>query len=218
MRIELTNKGFADLCNELKTKELCGSERDLGQLLSASNARGRQAESLSFTYKGKKGQIRRRSARWAVRYHLNGKEVHRTTMATDKQEAIEILRRELSVAHAAETNQAVGELSLGPADLALTNTPSNIGMLAELMVCMDLINRGVPVFRAMAPNSPCDLVAIIGGEAKMIEVKVGFINGKGNPKVATMRPTCRFDILALVNRAHGIKYVPELPALPGQGR
>lgn len=50
-------------------------------------------------------------------------------------------------------------------------TAANRGAMTELMVCVDLMARGIPVFRAVAPNCPCDLIAQVAGRLLRVEVK-----------------------------------------------
>lgn len=49
----------------------------------------------------------------------------------------------------------------------------SIGALAELMACADLIRSGYEVFRAMSPDSNCDVIGIKDGEVYKFEVRTG---------------------------------------------
>jgi hypothetical protein len=166
-------------------------------------------------FDGKSGVLRKRTGNscWSARFYRHGKKIEVGTRTGDKQKAIEFLKKCLADTCAAE---AAGDIThFHPAavrDLTTANTASNIGCAAEMLVCVDLMNRGFPVFRAVSPNSPADLIALIDGKAIMVEVKVGRINGKGNPKVGCIRKTCRYDVLAVLSRGEGIKYLPPLNA------
>lgn len=93
-------------------------------------------------------------------------------------------------------------------------TAANIGAIAEMIVAVDLMNRGNYVFRAINPNSPCDLVSIgRDGRVSRIEVKTGEVGHRGDvqqcPKI---RNVGSFDVLAVVGRSGHIAYVETAPA------
>jgi len=52
-----------------------------------------------------------------------------------------------------------------------------VGTIAELAVCMDLMRRGYHVFRAMAADSFCDLMARKAIKVLQIEVRTGLLQG-----------------------------------------
>lgn len=85
------------------------------------------------------------------------------------------------------------------------------GAAAELLVCVDLLDRGIHVFRAQAPNTPCDLIALIGEKSVKIEVKSSKMTATGKPfipKAGLKNKT--FDAVALVVPGAGIEYHPEI--------
>ena len=74
---------------------------------------------------------------------------------------------------------------------------TTIGALCEVAVCADLLDRGIHVFRSMSPDSPCDLVALLGGVPFRVEVKCSRKDRTGN----VVRPNSipeRYDVLACV--------------------
>lgn len=72
------------------------------------------------------------------------------------------------LAHSQKYPPAYGELSTG-----------KVGALNELRVCVDLLNRGYDVFRAVSPSCPCDLIILKSGIMKRIEVRTArrMVNG-----------------------------------------
>lgn len=89
-----------------------------------------------------------------------------------------------------------------------------IGTISELIVCSDLLQMGFYVFRSVTPNSPCDLIALIGGNAIQIEVKTSVYNLKTkkfyyNSKSKNFK---KYNHLASVN-GKSVFYGP--PLLPG---
>lgn len=94
--------------------------------------------------------------------------------------------------------------------ISTTQRASSIGAVGEKLVCIDLMTRGFAVFEAASPNSPCDLVFLSGcGRIIRVEVKVGERTKKGT-KHGKIRPTCEYDVLAVVTRSHGIIYDPPI--------
>lgn len=73
-----------------------------------------------------------------------------------------------------------------------------VGAIGELLVAVDLLEKGYEVFRALSPACSCDLVVYKGGRGTRVEVKVRQPNADH-----------RADVLAVV--AHGvITYKPDL--------
>lgn len=85
---------------------------------------------------------------------------------------------------------------------------SDVGALAELVVCVDLIRRGYQVFRAVSPAAPCDLMAITPDGTFRVEVKAARRTDRGleydKPKDQT-----RYDVLALVVNGVEVMYRPD---------
>lgn len=93
----------------------------------------------------------------------------------------------------------VGQLSSG-----------TIGAISELIICVDLMKRGLAVFRAQSPSCPCDLVVIINGSPMGVEVTKGTRAADGTEKGVPHDPS-KYDILALVFPDGSIIYQPPLP-------
>lgn len=74
---------------------------------------------------------------------------------------------------------------------------STIGALCEVVVCADLLDRGIHVYRSMSPDSPCDLVALVDGKPFRIEVKCSRKDRYGNVVRPNNHPD-RYDVLACV--------------------
>lgn len=101
-------------------------------------------------------------------------------------------------------------LSYGTIAGGLGISRGNVGAIAELMVCENLLRKGYEVFRAVSPNSKCDIVAIDkSGKCIQIEVKAAKTHLKTGTVYAVPLVRNRFDVLALVT-IDGIRYVPPL--------
>jgi endogenous inhibitor of DNA gyrase (YacG/DUF329 family) len=85
----------------------------------------------------------------------------------------------------------------------------SIGAIGELLVSADLLSRGVDVFRALSPASPCDLVALHGGKLYRVEATVGKRKADGQ---LTWVPhdENRYDVIAVLLNRREIVYVPDL--------
>lgn len=85
------------------------------------------------------------------------------------------------------------------------------GAAAELLVAVDLLDRGLHVFRAEAPNTPCDLIVLMGARALKVEVKSTSMRVNGKPSIpSTGLKGKSFDILALVIPGRGVEYAPRI--------
>lgn len=80
--------------------------------------------------------------------------------------------------------------------------------MAELLVCADLLNKNLEVYRAVNPQASCDLVVIAKGKALRIEVKLIQERLSGNALRRLRKQYGRFDILALIDREGRICYIP----------
>ncbi len=105
------------------------------------------------------------------------------------------------------------ELNGKPSGLA----PGTVGAMHELVVCADLMRRGLHVYRAMSPHNPCDLAAVVGDVTLRIEVTTGIYtnSGKGysHGKASKVK---RFDVLAIVMKCGAIHYEPSIETVVGQ--
>lgn len=83
-----------------------------------------------------------------------------------------------------------------------------VGAVAELLVCTDLLKQGFDVFRSVASNAACDLIAAHDdGRLCRVEVKSA-VTRNGSTRFKRHRfDTSKHDILALVFlREHRIEY------------
>ena len=87
-----------------------------------------------------------------------------------------------------------------------------VGALSELRVCVDLMQRGYHVFRALSPACPCDLLVLTkSGQTIRIEVKTCYLSRDGQ----IMRPSAQtmskhiYDVIAMV-LPDRIAYEPSL--------
>lgn len=84
-----------------------------------------------------------------------------------------------------------------------------IGGASEMIVCADLLKRGIPVYRAITFLSSADLIADMDGALVRIEVKSAKRNENGNFQFAAPHPE-RFDVLALVDQHGAVDYRPPI--------
>lgn len=85
-----------------------------------------------------------------------------------------------------------------------------VGAMHELVVCVDLLRRGYEIFRAVSPSCSCDLVALCNGKSVRIEVRTGYANKSGGFTWTNQgRDVHKYDVVAVVLHAGGIKYLPE---------
>ena len=75
----------------------------------------------------------------------------------------------------------------------------NLGAGNELLVCVDLLFRGFEVFRTIAQNSKCDLIARKNGTIFTIEVRTAIVApGPDLRPTCAKRPTDECDVWAIV--------------------
>lgn len=89
---------------------------------------------------------------------------------------------------------------------------ASTGTVSELLVCADLLRKGLSVFRSISPACSCDLVVLKGLELIRVEVKTGFRSASGkhyhnkNPKQVG-----KHDVLAMVFlKDNSIIYEPKI--------
>jgi hypothetical protein len=71
-----------------------------------------------------------------------------------------------------------------------------IGAIRELKVAVDLTSKGWEVYRAMSPDSPCDLLIMRGATLLRVEVTGGRITTKGDLSHPHQKQADRYDVLA----------------------
>ena len=86
---------------------------------------------------------------------------------------------------------------------------ATVGAIHEYIVGIDLLKRGHHVFRALSPSSPGDLAVLMGKRLVIVEVTTGSRSTKG---VLTYPPhkNGSHDVIAVVERAGTITYIPDL--------
>jgi hypothetical protein len=78
-----------------------------------------------------------------------------------------------------------------------------VGVLSELVVCVDLLQKGYEVFRGVSPSCSCDLAILKNGKLKRVEVTTGHYK-KDRTLVAPNHHNAEdFDILAIVSSDGG---------------
>lgn len=87
---------------------------------------------------------------------------------------------------------------------------TTVGAISEYRVCIDLLQRGYEVFRAVSPSCKCDIMASRGDDKIRVEVKTAAYRRDGRPAGGTAAYN-RFDVLALV-LPEQVVYVPALPS------
>lgn len=87
-----------------------------------------------------------------------------------------------------------------------TANTSLCGAYNEHLVVADLMRHSLSVFRAVAPSSPCDLIAIHLGVPYRIEVTRGFRRTDGGMSW-NRHDEANYDVMALVFPDNSIVYV-----------
>ncbi len=95
-------------------------------------------------------------------------------------------------------------------EAALPGIPSgSSGAAFELIVCADLVLRGLNVFRSVSPSCPCDLIVQRNREIFRVEVTKGGIKHDGSFAWAAHDPE-KYDVLALVLPGLKVVYIPDI--------
>lgn len=88
--------------------------------------------------------------------------------------------------------------------------PKAAGGISELIVAVDLLRRGLDVYRSMTSGGQCDLVAIDRATEKVTRVEVKSAKRDGNGRVMCgVGLTNKFDVLAKVLPNGEIIYDPK---------
>jgi len=75
---------------------------------------------------------------------------------------------------------------------------ATVGAIAELRVCLDLMNKGYEVFRAVSPASSCDLAILKDRNLLRVEVRTGRKSPTGKIYKSYLGKRVKADILATV--------------------
>lgn len=85
-----------------------------------------------------------------------------------------------------------------------------VGALNELKVCVDLMDKGCEVYRALSPTTAYDLIIIYKGVKYSVEVKTAYRSSAGNIMKPALRENQKdVDILATVV-SYEIFYTPDI--------
>lgn len=89
-------------------------------------------------------------------------------------------------------------------------TKKAIGASSELRVAIDLLERGLDVYKSMTSGGLCDLVFVDRntGKSTTVEVKTAQ-SERGRKPPRSMGRQNKFDVLAIVYRCGGIDYYPD---------
>ncbi len=98
-------------------------------------------------------------------------------------------------------------LNLGK-DSSIKNIPTGtVGCLAEMLVSVELMEKGYSVFRALSPTCFCDLISVKDGKMLRIEVRTGYINGSTGKVLFPLKKRGEIDIFAVYIRSiKSVKY------------
>lgn len=86
----------------------------------------------------------------------------------------------------------------------------SMGALSELLVCADLLTKGLECFKAVSPQSSCDLLCITPSGIVRVEVKTEVLHRSGKGFCDVAHNEGNFDVLALVHRDGRITYTPAI--------
>lgn len=72
-----------------------------------------------------------------------------------------------------------------------------VGAISELRVCVDLMAKGLELFRCMSPHSTADLIVVVGRLCYRIAVKTAY-ESQASGKISHAQERHDYDILAAV--------------------
>lgn len=100
-------------------------------------------------------------------------------------------------------------------DKDVVNT-STRGAINELLICCDLMKRGYHVFRAVSPDTSCDIAIVKGNTLFRVEVTTGHILSSGGKVFYPQKDSSKFDILAVCVSNGTIMYFPDIETIINQ--
>lgn len=176
-----------------------------------------------YNLKGSLKKVQRTNGEWVWRgrYRIYGVNRHRQKCITlgavkdmTQKRAQAILE---SIVHRDNKNIDGAKILSGkPSPMAVPESMASaksrqrgaIGVVSELLVCSDLLSRGIEAYRAVNPQAPFDLVCYSDGKYFSVEVKTAHRGEGSNRTCVNIRNnTGQFDILAVVNWNGKIHYV-----------
>jgi len=119
------------------------------------------------------GTVYLRGKIWWIQIFRNGLAIQKSSGADDREQAEAMLAEALLAADAesAVTSLSHARESLPPAGFGRGRCL--VGAAAELLVAVDLMNRGYHVFRSLGQHSPFDIIAVTESQLIRVEVKSG---------------------------------------------
>ena len=82
---------------------------------------------------------------------------------------------------------------------------STIGVINELLVCVDLLKKNKELYKSVDPSSSLDYVILEDRKVKTLEIKTGYYTIKGKVYYPTLKK--KPDILAVVTPDNAIHYI-----------
>lgn len=153
------------------------------------------------------GSLRLENGKWRIRYCKDGRRIEQSTGLKDRADAEKLLAERIG-----EPPKEDPFRRLGIIRTCDDSSQSTVGAIAELVASVDLMNRGFNVYRAVSPNSPCDLIATHRALTVRIEVKATVVrHGKIVSRAPNKRAKGCIDSVALVLRDGQVIYRPPLP-------
>lgn len=159
------------------------------------------------------GSVYLRGDTYWIKFYIRGRCVRRSAKTKDRSKAETLLRQcmietfplraKAPDARSKDIERFVAEHADISAGIILR---SAVGAASELLVCVDLMNRGYEVFRALCPHASVDLLAMKDGAVYKVQVKTGKLTNRSRLLISLRHDIGRYDLLAVVVRDHGIFY------------
>lgn len=138
---------------------------------------------------------------------LNGQDYRRSLKTTDWRTAtLRMLTLEENAPHDNAVSISIETLVAAPRRTELARYPKNVnsgraGAVAELIVALDLMDRGFEVYRPFHNTARFDAIAVIGDKTLRVEVKSAAVSKSGRIDCEITNHG-HFDILALVSNGN----------------
>lgn len=118
-----------------------------------------------------------------------------------REEATEKLRLAILEEQARRDHMAFVGLPAGSTGPMSELDTRRKGMIAEMLVAMDLTRKGFEIYRHMSDMAPCDMIAVKDERILRVEVKFA---GSARPRYICF--SSKFDVLAVVAVDESISY------------